>query len=208
MLPGIDVSYAQGSIAWGVVARSGASLVKWVISRVSYGARPADNDGPIFNDNHDECQKFGIPFGAYHFFLFSDDPKAQADLFLGAANGRYGSIRPTVDVEEGSGTLGSVEANVAALTAFNDEIRKELGCDPIIYTNADTWDGRMGGTDAFSGHSLWVANYPATAGRPAMPKGWTDWAIHQYSDKGQPPGIKGYVDLDVVHSDSLDGLLR
>jgi lysozyme len=117
-----------------------------------------------------------------------------------------------VDVEEGSGSTGSVAGNIAALAAFNAEIERALGCQPIIYTNADTWNTTMGGTDAFVGHSLMVASFGANdgtgAGNPTLPNGFTKWAIQQYTSQGRVPGVDGYLDLDVVNGDTLEGLLR
>jgi lysozyme len=210
MLHGIDVSYAQGNPSWDEAAKD--PRVKFVISRVCYGSNPADDDGPIFNRNHDECKRLNIPFGAYIFFRFTEDPGAQAVHFLNMAAGRYGQIRPMVDVEEGSGTTGDPYQNILALGTFNSAIQAALGVQPIIYTNADTWDTTMGGTDAFSGHSLHVASYGSNdgsgAGNPVLPQGFSKWAIHQYTSRGHVQGVSNYVDLNVVNGDSLEGLRR
>lgn len=206
VIHGLDLSYANGNPDWTAARRS--PLVHFVYSRVCYGDDPADDDGAIFNRNHDECKKWGIPFGAYCFFLFSEDPVAEAQHFVSEASGRYGQLRPVVDVEEGSGTAGSVEQNIARLAAFNSEIKREVGCDPIIYTNPDTWETHFGGSDAFSGHALWVAEYSYVPGDFDLPKGWKSAQIHQYSDEGQVPGFTESVDLDVVLADSLSGLWR
>jgi lysozyme len=196
MLYGIDVSYAQKNIDWAAVGASGKVAFAYI--RACYGSNPAYDDGPLFIANHDGCKAQSIPFGAYMFFLFSDDPVAQAQHFLNLITGKEGEFRPAVDVEELSGSTGSVAGNVAALSAFDAEIQKQLGCLPVIYTNQNTWNTKMGGTNDFAGHTLWVANYPAVPGQPAMPSGFPTWKIHQYSNSGTIPGITTAVDLDVM----------
>lgn len=203
MIYGVDVSYAQGDIDWSAVAAGG--WVKFAYARACYGSNPADDDGDIFVANHDGCKAHGIPFGAYIFFLLTEDPTAQANHFLNIIDGRQGQLRPMVDVEEESGSTGSIAENIAALAEFNSIVAAKLAV-PVIYTNADTWDTGFGGSDAFSGHSLWVANFPATPGQPAMPQGWNDWTVHQYADDGRIAGISGAVDLDVLKS--LEAITR
>lgn len=206
MIYGIDISFAQGNPDWDLAVKS--PLVKFVFSRVCFGDNPVDDDGSIFNRNHDECKRLGIPFGAYCFFLSSEDPVAEAQHFLAQANGRYGQLRPMVDVEEQSGSAGSVTENITRLAAFNSEIRRQLGCDPIIYTNADTWATRFAGSDAFAGHTLWVANYPREPGHFALPDGWRSAQMHQFSNAGVIPGFSTNVDRDVALADSLAELMR
>jgi lysozyme len=206
MLYGVDVSYAQGeTIDWSQVKGAG---IDFAYSRACYGSNPADDDGPVYVANHDGCKANGIPFGAYIFFLLTEDPVAQAQHFLSIIDGMQGQLRPMVDVEEGSGTTGSTYGNIDALAAFNAAIKTGLGCDPVIYTNADTWDGAFGGTDAFSGHSLWVASFTGTPGNPTMPQGWSTYTVQQYSDQGNIAGIPGSVDLDCLNGDNLEVISR
>jgi GH25 family lysozyme M1 (1,4-beta-N-acetylmuramidase) len=206
VIHGVDCSYAQGYPNWDAAAKS--PLVKFVIARVAYGDNPADDDGDIFARNHDECKRLHIPFGCYMFYLFDEDPIAQAKHFIAAASGRYGQLRPAVDVEERSGTTGSVAGNVRHLAAFNAGIQRDLACQPIIYTNADTWNTTMGRSDAFAGHSLWVASFNDNPGHPVMPQGFKTWAIHQYSNHVAVPGFEHPIDADVVSGSSLETLLR
>ena len=206
MIYGIDVSYAQGDISWPRVAKS--DRVRFAYARACYGSDPAYDDGPVFIANHDGAKAADIPFGAYIFFLLGQDPVAQAKHFLAVIDGYEGTLRPMVDLEEDSGSTGSASGNIAALASFNTHVKQKSGVDPIIYTNADTWDTMFGGTDAFSGHSLWVASFDLPAGQPVMPQGWSTWTIHQYSNKGSVQGISGDVDLDVYNGDNLASITR
>lgn len=200
LLHGLDVSWAQGTkIDWDAVHRSG--LAGFVYARATNAANPADDD-ENFVRNHDECKRLGIPFGAYHFFQFPVPAADQAAHFLSVIDGREGTLCPAVDVEEGSGRGASVAQMIANLSAFIGIVEHALGRAMVIYTNRDMWNSVLGGSDAFAGHRLWVANFtynPDTA--PAMPAGFPDWTVYQYSDKGQLPlteGSPGTVDLNVL----------
>jgi len=198
-LRGIDVSYAQETIDWDAVKRRGGC--DFAYSRASYGAQ-AKYDDDNFARNHDECKRLGIPFGAYHFFRFSESPADQAQHFLSRIDGRSGTLCPMVDVEVESGALSSATQMVDALSAFVQAVEKALNAKMIIYTNADMWDGHLGGSDAFAGHKLWVANFTGSpVGEPAMPSGFKTWTIWQYSDKGTittTSGMTHGLDLDAL----------
>lgn len=200
MIPGCDLSYAQGG---GVNYHALSGKVSFLYHRASYGDNPDDDDdtvGTCFTQAHDACKVLHIPFGAYMFWLAGADPAAQAQRFLAAANGKFGQLAVMVDVEEGSFSGPSdVQSNINRLATTLSVLQAKVG-QPIIYTNADTWNTRFGGTDAFSGHRLWVASYGVPEGEPVLPTGWNAWAAHQYTSGGQLPGVPGFVDLDVAHS--------
>jgi hypothetical protein len=159
-------------------------------------------DDENFARNHDECKRLGIPFGAYHFFQFPVPAADQAAHFLSVIDGREGTLCPAVDVEEESGRGDSVAQMIANLSAFIGIVEHALGRAMVIYTNRNMWNSVLGGSDAFAGHRLWVANFtynPDTA--PAMPAGFRDWTIYQYSDKGRIVSTDasiGTVDLNVL----------
>lgn len=206
MLTGCDLSYAQASVNYNELHQSGK--ISFLYHRVSYGRNPNDDDGVCFTSAHDQCKTLGIPFGSYMFWLAGQDGAEQAEHFLNAANGRYGNLAVMVDVEEGSGAAGwglTAQANINNLAKTLQVIQQNCG-QPIIYTNADTWNSRFGGTDGFSGHRLWAASYGVPAGQPVMPIGWKTWTAHQYTSGASLPGIPGFVDLDVVRS--LDDIKR
>ena len=188
MIFGVDTSFANGSPNWPQALRDPRTA--FVISRVCYGTNPHFDDGDSFISAHDATKAAGRPFGAYMFYLASEDGKAQAEHFLSAGNGRFGTIAPVVDVEEDSGVEGwggSVEERIHNLGACLSALETKLG-QPIIYTDPNTWETYFGGTDAFSGHRFWLAAYSYAPGEvPAVP-GIKEVVLHQFSDgAGQTP---------------------
>lgn len=193
MKNGIDVSWAQGSVSWDKVKATG--LVDFTYSRASDGIYAA-NDDPNFYDNHQRCRQLDIPFGAFHFFHFDQDPDAQASHFLSRIDGYTGQLYPMVDVEEGS---RSSTTPVQTLDTFISSVEHALGYPMVIYTNADTWNTTMAGSDAFSGHPLWIADWTHNpSSTPTLPNGFTAWTIFQWTDKGSIDGVMGAVDRDLA----------
>jgi lysozyme len=193
MLKGIDISSYQGDVDFAAVKSSGD--VSFIYAKATEGALFVDDH---FERYHDGCKAAGIPFGAYHFLRFDLDPAMQAAHFAATINGRSGELAPMIDVEQSN---GATELSVR-LSAFLAALKPLIAVQPIIYTSYGFWNGEMQGTDGFSGHRLWVAEYnndPA----PTLPNGWKSWVIWQHSSAGAIPGIAGNVDLDTLNGDDL-----
>lgn len=91
----------------------------------------------------------------------------------------------------------SASAMVTWISQFFTEIKAKLGTTktPIIYTTANWWNTCTGSSTAFSSYPLWLASYGVT--NPALPAGWNNLTMWQYSASGTVPGIPGSnVDLD------------
>lgn len=206
MLLGIDTSYANGAPNWPQALRD--ERVGFVIARVCYGTNPDDDDGECFVAAHDAAKIAGKPFGSYFFYLAGQDGKAQAQHFLDAGNGRFGTIAPVVDVEEGSGVVGwggSVEERIANLSVALATIQSKLG-QPIIYTDPNTWQTYFAGTDAFAGHRFYIAHYTGLPGTFEPPRGVERVVLHQFSDgRGLPPIVGLSTPGNNVDRDTLIG---
>ena len=194
---GIDVSTYQGKIDFAQVK----IYAGFVYAKATEGATYVDDQ---FRANHDGCKAAGIPFAPYHFFHFGQDPVAQAAHFLATIDGYEGTLLPMVDVESGGQDgVTNLPTLITGLSMFLTAIEKTLGgkrC--IIYSDYGDWNGLMQGTDAFSGHPFWVAEYNAQPA-PSLPAGFTSWVIWQYSSGGKVPGITGAVDLDRLNGNDL-----
>lgn len=207
MLHGIDVSAYQGAIDWRTVGAS--QKVGFVYARAFHSKKPSDfGDDRMFRVNHDECAHASIPFGVYFFYIAAQNGRQQADHLLYVAHGRFADLAPVVDVEENSGAQGwgdSVSERIANLQLCLEHLSASF-CEPILYTNQDTWQSYFGGTTAFSKYRLWVADPHGPPGSPVhMPPGWHEWTIHQYG-QGRIPGIGANVDLDCLRSADLDSI--
>lgn len=202
-LPGIDVSAWQGNIRWDEVAKGG---IRFAFIKATEGVNGSDVQ---FKANHDGAKAAGIPFGAYHFMRFGQDPIAQAEHFLSVTNGLGGDLLPVVDVEGGGQDHVSDPATLAkSLAAFNARVEQSLhGKKILIYTDYGDWNGMMAGTSAFSGHPLWIAEYNHDKS-PTLPSGWNHWSVWQHTSGASVRGITGFCDHNVLNGTDLSILSR
>lgn len=195
-LRGVDVSVYNRTIDWMQVKRAGISFG---YARVNDGVTIKD---PTFQTNFAAMKTAGVKRGAYLFFEPGQDPTAQADallLSLSQAGFTFGDLIPVIDVEVTGGQ--SPATIVSNLQTVVHTIQAALGVSPVIYTTAGFWNSRVGGSTAFAGDPLWVANWGVTC--PHIPLGRTTWTLWQYSDLGSIPGIVGPVDLDQSNGPKL-----
>jgi GH25 family lysozyme M1 (1,4-beta-N-acetylmuramidase) len=207
MINGIDVSGWQENIEWPSVPKA---TVGFVFAKATEGVDYYSNQ---FQQQHDGAKSLGIPFGAYHYLDPSTDGGSQANHFLNATNGFEGQLLPALDVEITGGQ--SVDEIVGCMSDFLKVVDPTLkGKRTLIYTFWSFWQDTMGGRNDFSGHPLWIAQYPVryTPGMKAsIPAGWTSAVLWQYADSGSVPGITGITkspDMDLLISDDIGTISR
>ncbi len=189
-LNGIDVSYYQGTVNWQSVKAAGNTFA---FARATYGSTKVD---PQFSINWPAMKAAGIIRGTYHFYVSSNDPAAQANLFLETV-GSLGStdLPPVLDVEAGGGTTNLV----SGVQQWLDIVEQQLGRTPMIYTGPSFWNENM--TSDFGNYPLWVAEYGVST--PKQTNGWNNWAFWQYSQSGSVAGISP-VDMDYFNGSRND----
>ena len=187
-IQGLDVSMWQGEIDWQAVAAAG---YKFVIIKASEGVNYVD---PCFVANWDGAKQAGLLVSAYHVFWPTLSGEKQAKHFLDTLGERKADFPLAVDVERRSASNSG-----AAVEAFLLAVKEADGRNPLVYTAQAVWNAAVGWAPGWHVYPLWVADYDAA--NPAMPAGWDDWTIWQYSNKGSVPGIAGHVDLDMFQGD-------
>lgn len=204
-LPGIDVSQFQGEIDWQAVKAGG---IGFAFARALEGETIVDSR---FAANWQGMREAGVVRGAYDFYVASDPPAAQVEIFTGLVTLEPGDLAPMVDIEQGSissrGSSGSSSSAPPGLISdfhtYLELLEKHYGIKPIIYTDPSFWKEYMDGS--FGDYPLWVAEYGVDA--PTPPHGWSSWILWQHSESGSVPGIDGAVDLDVFNG-GLEELAR
>jgi len=205
-VPGIDVSYHQGSIDWSRVAASGK---RFAYVRASAGTLTSD---PAYGANRAGARAAGLATGAYHFGnpdAAPNDAANEASWFLQNAAVASGDLVPVLDLEVSNGLDASALTTWAQTWLAN--VTAATGVKPLIYTNRNFWSTSMANTDWFAqnGYRVWIANW-TTASQPTVPagnwggQGWTFW---QHTSTGTVAGISGDVDLDRFNGTSLPASL-
>ena len=188
LVKGIDVSHHQGRIDWTQVATAGFAFC---YAKATQGTRFKDIR---YREHLEGSTGAGLLTGAYHFFSPDVDAEAQADSFLHVVSqAGHGELPPMLDVEVDAGA--SAQAISAGMQSWLDAVENVLGQRPIIYTSASFWNTKLRRSTQFSDYLLWVAHYTVKPA-PAIPNGFGDYVLWQFTSQGRVPGIATDVDLD------------
>lgn len=186
---GVDVSHYQGAVDWPTVAKAGISFV---YAKATEGVTYVD---PRFAVNAASAPAAGLRFGAYHFFVPSDDATAQAEHFLSVAAPATGMLPPVLDLEKSAGGSDNLAQNAVTWLAH---VKEKTGCTPLVYASPAFYEAHLG--DALSDYPLYLADY---AKSPKVPTGAGPLVLWQHSQKGTVSGVPGHVDLDRYEARSV-----
>ena len=194
-IKGLDVSEFQGIIDWAQVKSAG---YQFAMLRAGYGYRTPDQQ---FQRNAAECNRVGIPAGAYWFCyaLSPEDARKEADGCLEVIAPYRMEYPICYDIEHAS--LTYAEQNGVTFTpslatqivkAFCDRI-EERGYFAMYYSNQNFLETYLS-PDLNRRYALWFARYGSRYDG-------IDYGIWQYTSTGSIPGITGNVDLDTGYVD-------
>lgn len=193
---GIDVSTYQGTVDWAAVKDAG---VDYVIVRAAYRGYETGKIVPddLYEQNIRDAADAGLHVGVYLYSqaLSEDEAREEADYLLGLIEGLpidypvvYDQEEYTADQARTDGLTGE-QATLNAL-AFCERVY-DAGYIPMIYTNND-WAQNMYDMERLDHYPIWYADYTAA---PSLTGGFAMW---QYTDSGQVPGVTGPVDLNLL----------
>lgn len=190
LIKGIDVSTWQKNIDWNKVKKDG---IKFAILRCGYGGSGED---AYFERNVKECDRVGIPWGAYYFSYAKSTADAEKELknCLALLKGKKPSYPIYYDLEDEATTGKQSKSTILAMAkVFVNGIEK-AGYWAGIYANLNWFNNRL--TDAwYDGKAKWVAQYNSKC---TYQKSYGMW---QYSSSGKVNGISGNVDMNYCYVD-------
>ena len=183
----IDVSYHQGNIDW----EKAKSKIDGAILRCGYGSDITSQDDKKWARNLSECERLGIPVGAYLYSYATNDSMARSELdhFLRLVKGHKFQLPLYIDVEE-AGT----EKQAASTCKIVCAGLKKAGYEAGIYANLHWWNNYLGSVKNL-GYSKWLARY-ANLDKDYY-KGQYD--IWQYSSSGSVSGVPGRCDVNYCY---------
>ena len=193
---GVDVSTYQGTVDWAAVKDAG---VDYVIVRAAYRGYETGKIVPddLYEQNIRGAVDAGLHVGVYLYSqaLSEDEAREEADYLLGLIEGLpvdypvvYDQEEYTADQARTDGLTGE-QATLNAL-AFCERVY-DAGYLPMVYTNND-WAQNMYDMERLDHYPIWYADYTAV---PSLTGGFAMW---QYTDSGQVPGVTGPVDLNLL----------
>ncbi|MFE0514222.1 lysozyme [Streptomyces sp. NPDC058964] len=195
---GYDVSSHQKNVDWAGARAKGARFV-YIKATESTNYR-----NPYFTRQYDGSRGAGLIRGAYHFALPDRSSGAAQAAYFVRNGGSWASdgwtLPPALDIEYNPydrkhKCYGLSRARtVAWIKAFSDELRRETGRRPVIYTTTHWWNACTGGSGAFAAnHALWIARH-GSSDVGELPAGWSYWTFWQYDDGGPLPGDQNLFD--------------
>lgn len=175
MLPINDISFWQDSCDFeimktksqGVILRAGQGT--WIDRR--------------FLSFREGAKRSNFPFGNYWYYDNDVHPKRQAERWSEIIGSDHGVLGCWLDLEDSNFGQYKSYKNWWDCVAYFKQLQPNavLG----IYTRASYFDDPFFDVPllhAFRNLPLWVAHYGVN--KPALPKGWNDWLIWQYSENG------------------------
>ena len=193
---GIDVSEFQYQINWDAVKASG---VDFAIIRIGWWNNGVDK---YFERNVAECERLGIPWGAYlySYSMDAEDAASEANHAIDLMNqmkakGYTPDLPVYLDLEDKEVPLDAAKLATISST-FNGKIAA-AGYEPGVYASARWWKNYLT-SPVFDSWSKWSAQYYSVCEAPSDPDMW------QYTSSGSVPGISGPVDVNYWY-DSYNG---
>ena len=192
---GIDVSRYQQTINWEEVKDMEVKgvRIKFAFIKATEGGSHVDAQ---FRQNWLNAGMNQMTKGAYHFFIPGRNALRQAKNFIQIVELKKGDLPPVLDVEiEGRISVKEMRENVKL---WLDEVEKEFGVKPVIYTNIYFFHKYF--EKGFEDYPLWIAHY-LEPDKPRLEQKWIFW---QHSETGTVNGIKSKVDFNVFYGDQDD----
>ncbi|WP_270574282.1 GH25 family lysozyme [Candidatus Collinsella stercoripullorum] len=193
---GIDVSEFQYQINWDAVKASG---VDFAIIRIGWWNNGVDK---YFERNVAECERLGIPWGAYlySYSMDAEDAASEANHAIDLMNqmkakGYTPDLPVYLDLEDAEVPRDAAKLATISST-FNSKIAA-AGYEPGVYASASWWKNYLT-SPVFDSWSKWSAQYYSVCEAPSDPDMW------QYTSSGSVPGISGPVDVNYWY-DYYDG---
>ena len=189
-IKGLDVSAFQGEVDWERVKAAG---YQFSMLRSGYGFNTIDNQ---FKRNASECNRIGLPIGAY-WFCYAVSPQTavqEADGCINTISGYRLDYPVCYDIEQasvayaaGEGVTMTSDLARNIVQSFCDRIESK-GYYAMFYSNKNFFDTYLG-SSLSKRYAFWYARYTDSFDG-------TNCGIWQYSSQGSIPGIGGNVDLD------------
>ncbi len=197
---GLDISQYQDKIRWEEFQLNHQNeLIEFIVVRATFGKDQKDIQ---FERNWKNISELPVKKGAYHYYRPNENSTLQAENFIKTVKLSPGDFPPILDIERQS-TIQTNENLRKGIRNWLAIVEAHYGVKPIIYTGDSYFRDNLDGND-FQDYPLWIANYNLVR-KPKTNR----WVIWQFSEKGEIPGIKGKVDLNVLRGgkNALDNLL-
>jgi len=203
---GLDCSKYQVDINW---AKAKACGIQFAFVKITEGTTGHEDNLYNLKARVLSAQKNGVKVGYYHFARPGnvDDPELDAKEEIDNVLSHIGflpkaNLPLVLDIESYSDSIIWTDAEKSDhMNRFVSTFLNELamrGMMTIFYSYKSFIDTNT--TPAFGTYPLWLAAYlnNPEVSLPALPNGWNDWKIWQFTEKGLIDGYVGDIDLNIM----------
>ena len=196
MFKGVDVSNANGRVGWDKLK----GKIDFAILRCGYGSDMASQDDEQWVHNVAECNRLGIPWGAYlySYAMSTAEAESEAAHALRLLKGLKPAYPVYIDMEDADGyktKRGSISKQMATdICRIFCERVTAAGYTAGVYANKD-WAVNRLDMAQLAAWTFWLAQYNDKVTYTGKYDMW------QYSSNGTMPGISGRVDLNYCYKD-------
>lgn len=196
-LKGIDVSSHQDKINWDQVKADG---IKFAMIRMGFGGDNKSQDDKQFERNVRECERVGIPWGAYlySYALNMNNAKSEVAHAKRLLKGKKPQFPISFDMEDADNykKRNGMPTNSMLINICDywlNEMEKS-GYYVSLYANL-YWLNTKLKHSKLNRYDKWLAQWTS---KPTYSGSYQMW---QYTDKGRVKGIKGNVDMNIAYTD-------
>ena len=205
---GVDINEYTEDVQFNILA----TKIDFLYVRASGSGTGTFRVDKKFFDYVKSSREYGIPIGAYHFGVPSNDltdADRQCDDFIqilqqAFGNKDYGDLFPVLDVETPVDKSISTETLIEWIDRFRKRFEKKTRRRLMLYTGLffiELYDNFyvQGKGYPLKNMPLWIAMYTNVPSNPKVPPdvgGWTRWRVWQYSESQTIEGVGNPVDAN------------
>ena len=127
---GVDVSYYQGEIDWGILAEEN---IDFAFIKATEGSSHIDTK---FKENWEQSGKTRLKRGAYHFFSFDSNGEAQAEHFISVVPKEEGMLFRSLNTATLPVAISTTERRPSVMVpvlSLNRMLRLPAVSRPLIF---------------------------------------------------------------------------
>jgi len=204
---GLDCSKYQKDINW---AKAKAAGIDFAFIKITEGTTGHEDNIYNVKARAQSAQQNGVKIGYYHFARPGNvaepeaDAKEEIENVMSHINSLPKANLPLVLDLEAYSTQMLWDKKIDHMNRFVSTFIAGMNAhriSTIFYSYKSFADANT--SPVFGNNPLWIAAYLSNpeVSLPQIPKGWAEWKIWQFADKGRIDGYNGDIDLNIMKKD-------
>ena len=201
---GVDIGDHNGKFNFEAAKKAG---YEFAMLKLGYGSDIPEQDDAQFERSVQECERLGIPWGAwlYSYALNEDQARSELAHMLRLLKGKRPTMPIALDVEDSDDYRknhgGWTYQNVNSCTKIVLEGLAKAGYYPALYTGFEEIENYLS-RDIWQKYDMWFAHWATKCGyRGDNLSIWQYGGEVNYIESPYINGVDGKVDKDICYKD-------